>query len=251
MPALAPTPTNPITLPELLMLSRQAEHYARDLQRLRQECGDARRALREARVDALLRLAAAVEQKDDDTGRHVVRIGHYSALIARAMGQPADWCDRLLHASRMHDLGKIGIPDSILKKPGPLTDAEWAVMRRHPEIGSTVLGGSDNELFRMAAEVSLGHHEKFDGSGYPAGRRGDEIPLAARIVAVADFFDALTSDRCYRKALPISRAMVMLHEGRGSHFDPAVLTAFFATSCELFELRQAINAGEVEGEVAS
>ena len=237
MPALAPTPTNPITLPELLMLSRQAEHYARDLQRLRQECGDARRALREARVDALLRLAAAVEQKDDDTGRHVVRIGHYSALIARAMGQPADWCDRLLYASRMHDLGKIGIPDSILKKPGPLTDAEWAVMRRHPEIGSTVHGGSDNELFRMAAEVSLGHHEKFDGSGYPYGLARDRIPLEARIVAIADVYDALTSKRHYKEAWTVAETIAYMRSQSGMHFDPLLLDRFLACFEELEQVR--------------
>jgi putative two-component system response regulator len=241
---------NLVQPPDPVMLALQAERYAEDLRTLRQQRNSARAALKEARLDALLRLAAAVEHKDNDTGLHVVRMGHFSAAIALAMGQSADWSEQLLYASRMHDVGKIGVPDAILQKRGPLTPEEWLVMRRHPEMGATLLGGSDSPLFRMAAEVAQHHHEKFDGSGYPAGRSGLDIPLSARVVAVADFFDAVTSDRCYRKAMPDEQAFELLRKGSGGHFDPDVVAAFFSATLEILRLRTGINAGEIEANAA-
>jgi putative two-component system response regulator len=163
------------------------------------------------------------------------------------LGQPELWCDNMLYASRMHDIGKIGIPDNILKKPGPLTPAEWLVMQRHPEIGAGVLGGSaDSPLYKMAAEVALSHHERYDGTGYPSKLKGEDIPLSARIVAIADFFDAVTSDRCYHQALPPEQAFDMVMQGRSSHFCPIVTDAFLSVSKEILALRIAINLGEIE-----
>lgn len=248
MPAI-PAITEPLNLPELFMISRQARRYAEDLKRLRAQRDEARAALRATRIDALLRLAAAAELKDDDTGAHLVRMGHFSAALARACGQPEEWCRRLLYASRMHDVGKIGVPDRVLKKRGKLSDEEWTEMRRHPEIGAAILDGSDSPLLQMAADIALCHHERFDGLGYPQGLAGEAIPLAARVVAVADVFDALTSDRCYRQALPPEEAIRMIGEGAGGHFDPAVVTAFLGISVEQLELRGAIAAGAIEGEV--
>lgn len=230
---------------DLRQIARHIDRCAEELQRLRVERRTVHQAMREVRIEALLLLAAAVEQKDNDTGLHVVRMGHFSAAIARAMGQPAQWCKRLLYASRMHDVGKVGIPDAILRKPGPLTADEWAVMKQHPELGATLLSGCDSPLFQMAQEVALHHHEKFDGSGYPHGLKGERIPLAARIVAVADVFDALTSERCYRQAMPDVAVYAHMQEGRDKHFDPAVLTAFFHACVEILELRRAINAGDL------
>ena len=225
-------------------LSPQLARFAHDLQRVVRERDQARAAVRKARLGTLLRLAAATELKDDDTGVHIVRMGHYAAMIAAAYGMKREYCENILYAARMHDIGKIGIPDAILKKHGPLTDEEWAVMKTHPEIGAALLGDSEVPLFQMASQIALTHHEKFDGSGYPAGLQGSEIPLCGRIVAVADYFDALTMDRCYRAAFPMERALVMLRVGAGSHFDPMVLRAFFEAKHQILDLRARINRGE-------
>lgn len=243
---VVPAIHEPLCLPELFMLSRQVRRYAEDLNVVRRQRDDARAAVRAARFDALLRLAAAAELKDDDTGAHLVRMGHFSAALGRACGQSEEWCSRLLYASRMHDVGKIGVPDNILKKAGRLTQEEWQEMRLHPEIGAALLDGSDSPILQMAAEVALCHHERFDGQGYPHGVAGEAIPLSARVVAVADVFDALTSDRCYRKALPAGEAIGMIEDEAGAHFDPQVVAAFLKISAELLELRAAIAAGRVE-----
>lgn len=226
------------------MLSAQLERFAVDLQQVVRERNQARAAVRKARLGTLLRLTAAAELKDDDTGAHILRMGHYAALIAAAYGMPPDYCENILYASRMHDIGKIGIPDAILKKPGPLTEEEWTVMKTHPEIGAVLLGDSEVPLFRMASQIALTHHEKFDGSGYPAGLQGSDIPLCGRIVAVADYFDALTMGRCYRPALPLEQALKMLRENAGSHFDPSVVRAFFEAKHEILDARTRINRGE-------
>ncbi|WP_223247434.1 HD-GYP domain-containing protein [Sulfuriferula sp. AH1] len=173
-----------------------------------------------------------------------MRMGYYAALIASAYGMKPDYCENMLYAARMHDIGKIGIPDAILKKPGPLTEKEWAVMKTHPEIGATLLNDHDVPLFQLAAQIALAHHEKFDGSGYPSELEGNAIPLGGRIVAAADFFDALTMDRCYRPALPLEKVFAMLREGAGNHFDPDVVEAFFRVKHQILNLRQRINASE-------
>ncbi len=204
---------------------------------------EANNALQQAHIDGLMRLVAAAELKDDDTGAHIVRMGFFSAIIARSYGMDSGYCNALLHASRMHDVGKIGIPDNILQKQGRLTPDEWEIMRRHPEIGATLLRGANNPLYDMAAEIALSHHEKFDGSGYPNGLRGADIPLAARIVALADFFDAVTMHRCYRAAMNDDTAFTLILEGSGKHFDPAVVDAFFRALPALLQARSQINTG--------
>lgn len=226
----------PINNGELRDLHKTVIALSRERQQLLQ-------SLRLAQVDAMLRLSAAAELKDNDTGQHIERIGHLSALLAQALDQDESYCHDLFYASRMHDIGKIGIPDSILQKPGALDSNEWQIMRQHPEIGAKLLRSSENPLLEMAAEVALGHHEKFDGSGYPNGLRGSKIPLSARIVSIIDFFDALTMDRCYRPAVSDEETLRMIDEQRGKHFDPEIVDVFFSISDRLILAREKINRG--------
>ncbi len=225
-------------------IDRKIESFAAAIHRLMTERDQALEASRRTRRDALLRLAAAAELKDDDTGVHIVRMGYTSALIALALDCPTDWSERLFYASRMHDIGKLGIPDNILKKSGPLTPEEREVMNRHPELGWALLADADNPLFQLAAEVALTHHERWDGSGYPGGMAEEAIPLSGRIVAVADFFDALTMDRVYRPAFSDERALAMLGDESGRHFDPKVVMAFFAAKERIIAARDRVNGGE-------
>ncbi|MDH5923972.1 HD domain-containing protein [Vibrio splendidus] len=177
-------------------------------------------------VAIIERLNYAVKFKDNDTANHVERIGRYSTVIARTIGMSKEWCEDLQKASVMHDIGKVGIPDSILKKRDKLTDQEWDVMRKHPEIGAEIIGESKCSVLIMARNVAIAHHEKWDGTGYPYGISKEEIPLSARIVAVADVFDALISDRPYKKAWPIDNAISFINDQSGRHFDPTVVEAF-------------------------
>jgi putative two-component system response regulator len=198
-----------------------------------------------ARLDGLMRLVAAAELKDDDTGAHILRMGFFSAFIARSLGQNSRYCEMMLHASRMHDVGKIGVPDSVLKKPGALTAQEWEVMRRHPEIGAELLRGANDPMYDLAAEIALAHHEKWDGSGYPNRLAQEDIPLSARIVSLADYFDAVTMNRCYRPAMTDEQACNLIREGSGKHFDPQVVAAFFRALPHLQMVRARVNSGEV------
>jgi putative two-component system response regulator len=209
------------------------------------------RALESTHIETFKRLTMATELKDEDTGGHAVRVARYSVIIAKAYGADDAFCRLLEHAALVHDVGKIGIPDSILQKKGALSAEEWLVMRQHPEWGARLLGDGPAPVLRMAAEIALCHHEKFNGSGYPQGLKGDRIPLAARIVAVADFFDAVTSDRCYRKAMPYATALTLLEDGRHAHFDPAVVDAFFEASKEFLVLRQTADAKPLDAEAGA
>lgn len=182
--------------------------------------------LQAAYKDTIFRLAAAAEFKDHDTRQHLERVSRYSRLIAAAAGKEEEWSDRLALASPMHDIGKLGVPDAILKKPGKLDESEWAEMYRHPGYGGEILANSENELLRMSERVARGHHEKWDGTGYPDKLRGEAIPLEARIVALADVFDALTSRRCYKPAFSLNDALKIIYDGAGKHFDPALVDAF-------------------------
>ena len=224
-------------------LHAQLELYGRDLSDSVARLTSSMRELEAAHLAALTRLTRAAAYKDGDTSEHITRIGVLSARLALALGCDPAWSTLLRQAAPMHDVGKIGVPDAILKKPGQLTEAEWQVMRQHPRFGADILGGSDIPLFRLAKEVALGHHEKFDGSGYPAGLVGREIPLSARIVALVDYFDALTMDRCYRKAFSNERVFTMIREQAGLHFDPEIVSAFFSVSAQLVELKQQVNDG--------
>ncbi len=228
---------------ENLALHQQLALYGSDLSASVAQLTRSMRDLEAAHLAALSRLTRAAAFKDGDTSEHITRIGVLSAHLARAMGCAADWCTLLELAAPMHDVGKIGVPDAILKKPGKLTDDEWHIMRQHPRFGADILGGSDIPLFELAAEVALYHHEKFDGSGYPHGLAGSAIPLSARIVALVDYFDALTMDRCYRKAFEDAEAYKMIRENSGSHFDPEIVSVFFAVAGELVDLRTQVNNG--------
>jgi PAS domain S-box-containing protein len=176
-----------------------------------------------ARLETLKRLSRAVETRDRETGGHIERIGEISAMLAERLGVESDVVDLIRISSPMHDVGKIGIPDEILLKPGKLTEAERAEMQRHAEYGHQMLAGSGSELLDMAALIALTHHERVDGAGYPRGLSGGQIPIEGRIVAVADVFDALTSDRVYRKAMSTGQAVEIMRDGRGTHFDPQIL----------------------------
>lgn len=189
------------------------------------------------RLAIVQRLGRAAEYKDNETGLHVIRMSHYSRLIAISAGLGKAWAEILLNASPMHDVGKIGIPDAILQKPGRLDAEEWATMQRHTEIGAEIIGEDGSALLDMAREVALCHHEKWDGSGYPRGLAGEDIPLAARIVAIADVFDALTSVRPYKQAWSVEQAIHLIREQAGKHFDPALVEAFFRCLPEILQLR--------------
>lgn len=182
--------------------------------------------LRETRLQIIQRLGRASEFKDNETGMHVMRMSHYAKIIALAYGFSEQCADLLLHTAPMHDLGKIGIPDHIMLKPGKLTEEEFAIMKKHPEIGVEILGDDDSELIALAKTVALTHHEKWDGSGYPKGLKGEDIPIEGRIVALADVFDALTSKRPYKEAWSIEKTMAFLHEQKGKHFEPKLVDLF-------------------------
>jgi len=187
--------------------SAQMERLLSDLGRMYRERNVALQALESAHHEALIRLAVAAELRDDDTGAHILRLGYLAEALARLLGVPAERAQTLRLAAPMHDIGKIGIPDQVLKKPGQLTAEERALMQTHPRLGAEILGSSRIPLFALAAEVALHHHERWDGTGYPRGLAGEDIPLSGRIVAVVDYFDALTMDRCYRPAFADDRAL--------------------------------------------
>jgi hypothetical protein len=179
-----------------------------------------------AQAETVRRLSMAVEFRDEDTGAHIERIGRFSTLLAEQVGMEIDFSARLSHAAPLHDVGKVAIPDAILLKPGPLTPEERAIVETHAEEGHRLLQGSSSSILDLAATIALSHHEKWDGSGYPRGVAGEAIPIEGRIVAIADVFDALTSDRVYRKAFAVEEAVQIMREQRGRHFDPVLLDAF-------------------------
>lgn len=195
------------------------------------------RELYDTRLEVVRRLGRAAEYRDNETGFHIIRMSKFSALIGRSCGMRKEEAELLLHASPMHDIGKIGIPDRILLKPGKLDPDEWEVMKTHAAIGAEILSGHDSELMRMAREVALHHHEKWDGSGYPQGLAGEEIPLVGRVVAVADVFDALTSERPYKQAWPLQNALDHLRKLSGADFDPRVVSAFFEQLPQILNIR--------------
>ncbi|MCC2956850.1 two-component system response regulator [Massilia sp. IC2-477] len=182
--------------------------------------------LRATRLEIVQRLGLAAEYKDNETGLHVIRMSHFSRILGIAAGMSEAEADDLLHAAPMHDVGKIGIPDRILQKPGPLDPDEWKIMQSHVTIGAEIIGEHEGGMLALASQIALTHHEKYDGSGYPHGLRGDGIPLVGRIVAIADVFDALTSKRPYKKAWTEEEALNFLREQKGRHFDPALVDLF-------------------------
>jgi putative two-component system response regulator len=194
--------------------------------------------LRDASLDTIFKLTAASEYRDNETGAHIKRMSHYSALIAQKMGLKHKTVETILYAAPMHDIGKIGIPDKILLKPGKLNAEEWEVMKKHTTIGADILKGSNIGFVRMGESIALTHHEKWDGSGYPYGLKGRRIPLAGRIVALADVFDAMTSKRPYKEAFSIEKANRIILEERGRHFDPDVVEAFFSVQDAILRIKK-------------
>ncbi len=187
--------------------------------------------------DLIDRLGKAAEFRDNETGMHVVRMGHYSYLLGEAIQLEQSKLDILLSASMMHDLGKIGIPDEILLKPGKLTIEEFEIMKTHTTIGAELLSKSDSQLLILAETIALSHHEKWNGSGYPKGLSGTEIPLEARIVAIADVFDALTSERPYKKAWSVEDTINLIQSEKGKHFDPELVDAFIEILPKVLEIK--------------
>ncbi len=194
--------------------------------------------LRDTRMQIIERLGRAAEFKDNETGLHVIRMSHYARTLALASGWTEGAAEELLSAAPMHDIGKIGIPDSILLKPGPLSPEEWDVMRTHPKIGADIIGEHPSSILRMAREIALCHHEKWDGSGYPQGLKGDAIPIAARVVTIADVFDALTTARPYKKAWTVEDALANLEQGAGQHFDPYLVPLFMSILPQILAIRE-------------
>lgn len=222
----------------MLTLRRGQKFLADRAQHLAALVDEQTREIRGREKELVLRISRAAEFRDPETGAHIQRMAHYSQLIAEALGLPGVEQQLILEAAPMHDVGKIGIPDYILLKPGKLTAEEFTIMKGHARIGYELLCNSGSRVLQAGAEIANAHHEKFDGSGYPNGLQGEAIPLFGRIVAVADVFDALTSERPYKKAWPLEEACRFLEEGCGSHFDPVCVRAFLARWDKVLAIRR-------------
>ena len=207
-------------------LEETVERRTTALREALQEMSVAHRETYEAHVETIERLAVAAEYKDEDTAKHIRRMSQYAHIIALELKLPPKQCEIILHSSPMHDVGKLGIADAILLKPGKLDTDEWETMKTHTTIGGRILKGSSSELLQTGEVIAMTHHEKWDGSGYPSCLSRDDIPIEGRIVAIADVFDALTSRRPYKEAFSVEKSLEIVKEGRGSHFDPAVSDAF-------------------------
>jgi len=243
--------TKPFVINELLarvrnqLEIRQAHIQLRDqnqnleeiVQERTKELQAAHHQLHESRLQVVRRLGRAAEYRDNETGLHIIRMSYISVVLGRASGMSDESLDLLLNASPMHDIGKIGIPDSILLKPGKFEAEEWDVMKTHAQIGADILSGDDSPMMTMAREIALSHHEKWDGSGYPNGLKGTEIPLVGRISALADVFDALTSARPYKKAWPVEEAVEYIKDQSGRHFDPELVGYFLSSIGEITAIR--------------
>ncbi|RBH59242.1 response regulator [Pseudomonas sp. MWU13-2860] len=194
--------------------------------------------LRDTRLQIIQRLGTAAEFKDNETGLHVIRMSHFAQTLALAAGYSRYAADDLLHAAPMHDVGKIGIPDAILQKPGKLTEDEWQIMRQHTVIGAKIIGDHPSGLLHTAQIIALSHHEKWDGSGYPNGLAGEDIPHVARVVAIADVFDALTSERPYKRAWSVEDAVGLIRQQCNQHFDPELVGIFLDCLPEILKIRE-------------
>ncbi|MDF3820453.1 response regulator [Leptospira sp. 96542] len=189
------------------------------------------------RLQIVQRLGMASEYKDNETGMHVIRMSHYSQTLALAFGYSNEAADEILNAAPMHDVGKIGIPDQIIQKPGKLTPDEWEIMKQHPQIGAEIIGDHNSSLLKLAKSIAITHHEKFDGTGYPFQLKGENIPLEGRIIAIADVFDALTTVRPYKKAWEVETAVDFLKKESGTHFDPILVEKFINVLPKILEIK--------------
>ena len=232
----------------LLVVKAHSDHMRHCQHDLEAEVAKQTEALREAlrkvqatTLDTIHRLSSAAEYRDYDTGDHLGRVSHCAAAVSRKLGQPESFTQMLLYAVPMHDVGKIGIPDRVLLKPGRLDADELRIMRTHVEIGVSILSGSDSEVLQLAEQIAQTHHEKWNGAGYPNGMRGEAIPLAGRITAIADVFDALCAKRPYKDPLPEEMALAIIRSETGQHFDPAVADAFLAVQADILCARNRLQ----------
>lgn len=223
---------------ERRLMSKQLHGYALELEdRVRERTAE----VEEAHLETVKRLGVAAEYRDDDTGVHVVRMSSYVAHLAGVLGQDQRRAELIRWATKLHDIGKIAIPDMILLKPGKLTFEEFEAMKQHTVVGAKILSGAQSALLQMAEVIALNHHEKWDGSGYPNGRAGEAIPWVARVVTVCDVFDALTSERPYKSAWSVEDAVAEMRRCRGSHFDPDILDAFLDNLESILQLKEAAS----------
>ncbi|MFC3150982.1 HD domain-containing phosphohydrolase [Litoribrevibacter euphylliae] len=219
--------TKPISPPIVQARIQTHLFIANQNRLLEHKVSERTRELEQTRLQIIRRLGRAAEFKDNETGFHVIRMSYYSRLMAEAITKNPMWSNLIFQAAPMHDIGKIGIPDHILLKTGKLTNDEWQIMQKHPQFGASILGDDDgSDLLHLAKEIALGHHEKWDGTGYPNQLKGKEIPLSARIVAIADVFDALTTARPYKDAWSVVDAVEYIEKNAGKHFDPALVKVF-------------------------
>jgi putative two-component system response regulator len=218
-------------------LEEEVEKKTASLKQALDELRSASDKLRLYSMDTILRLSQAAEFKDAETGGHIQRIGFYIQAIGKAMSLSDQEIETFRYASPMHDVGKIGIPDHILMKPGPLNDSEWEIMKQHTTIGGKILSGSDSSILKTAEAIALTHHEKWNGCGYPCKLKGLDIPMAGRITALADVFDALTSKRPYKKAFSVEKSFDIMAKERGESFDPELLDVFLSIKQEIAEIR--------------
>ncbi|MDQ6992246.1 MAG: two-component system response regulator [Mariprofundus sp.] len=207
-------------------------------QELERKVQDRTQELHQSRLDIIQRLGRAAEFKDNETGMHIIRMSHYSRCLGLATGMNEQQADLLFNASPMHDIGKIGIPDHILKKQGKLTDEEFSFIKKHPEMGATIIGESSAELLQAAKLIALTHHEKWNGTGYPHGLAGEKIPLMGRIVAITDVFDALTSVRPYKDAWPIEDTIALIRNESGKHFDANLVELFISILPQILDIKK-------------
>jgi len=229
---------------ELHAAIEQLKKYANDLTETITELKSTYQELQRSYLDTIRRLALAAEYKDEATGDHIIRMSRYSALIAEKYGLNDREVQNIYYAAPMHDVGKIGIPDRILMKPGRLTREEFEVMKTHTTIGAKILSGSKAEVLQVAQEIALTHHEKWNGTGYPQGLSGNNIPLVGRIVGVADVFDALTSRRPYKAPFPAEKAFGIIIKEREKHFEPAMVDVFLENKGEVLRIKEEVDSAE-------
>jgi len=237
--------TKPFDVEELIsrvrnLLEVQMAHKFMRVQNeiLEQKVQKRTQAIHETRLQVVRHLGRAAEYRDNETGLHIIRMSNIASLLAKAVGMSNYECDLVLNASPMHDIGKIGIPDYILLKPGKLEADEWAVMQTHVQIGADILAGDGSELMVMAHDIALTHHEKWNGKGYPNGLKGEEIPLVGRVTSIADVFDALTSERPYKKAWSIDEAISFIKSEAGEHFDPKLVELFIENLKDIVVIKE-------------
>lgn len=228
------------------VLEDEVAARTRDLKSAFERLSEAHAKISKGYVETIYRLTLMAEFKDVDTGSHIKRISRYTQELASTLSMSPDLVEIISYASTMHDIGKIGIPDNVLLKPGELTPEEWGIMKTHPIIGAKVIGSSDSPYLQMAEEIALTHHERWDGSGYPAGLKGEEIPVSGRIMNIVDQYDALRHRRFYKGAIPHEEAVRIIIEGDGrtlpSHFDPAILDTFRQINRRFDEIYESLRA---------